>query len=51
MQKFVIKSAAGSGFYELDEEKKILRISIRKNWKTVFKKENGENLPVPPQKS
>lgn len=39
MQKFVIKSAAGTGFYELDEEKNFLRITIRKNWKTVQKKE------------
>ena len=39
MQKFVIKSAAGTGFYELDEEKKLLHITIRKNWKTVLKKD------------
>ena len=39
MQKFVIKSAAGTGFYEFDEEGKILRITLRKNWKTVFKKD------------
>ena len=38
MQKTVIKSAAGTGFYELDEDKKILTVVIRKNWKTVFKK-------------
>ena len=57
MHKFIIKSVAGTGIYELNEEKKVLHITIRKLWKSVFAQDvdlqqvNAEFCESLPEKS